>query len=66
MRREFDSLVKNNTFEWLKVSKNKNIIGSRWFFTKKVKATEVMSMKLVSLPKATHKYMVRIIEKPLL
>ena len=32
MRKEFDSLVENNTFEWQKALKNKNIIGSRWFF----------------------------------
>ena len=45
---KFDSLVENNTFEWLKTPKNKNIIGSMWFFTIKVKATEVMSIKLIS------------------
>ena len=29
MRKEFDSLVENNTFELQKASKNKDIIGSR-------------------------------------
>ena len=32
MRREFDSLEKNNTFEWQEALKNKNIHSSRWFF----------------------------------
>ena len=31
MRRKFDSQVENNTFEWQKALKNKNIIGSRFF-----------------------------------
>ena len=38
MRREFDSVVENNTFEWQKASRNKNIVGSRWFFTIKSKS----------------------------
>ena len=38
MQREFDSLVKNNTFEWQKAPSNKNIVGSRWFFTTKSKS----------------------------
>ena len=29
---EIDSLVENNTFEWKKASRNKNIVGSKWFF----------------------------------
>ena len=33
MQKEFDSLVENNTFEWQKAPRNKNIVGSRWFFT---------------------------------
>ena len=37
MRSEFDSL-ENNTFEWQTAPKNKNIIGSRWFFTIKSKS----------------------------
>ena len=32
MRKEFDSMVKNDTFEWQKAPKNKNIIGSTWVF----------------------------------
>ena len=32
MKREFDSLVENNTFEWQKVQKNWNIISSKCFF----------------------------------
>ena len=35
MKREFDSLVENNTFEWQKVPRNKNIVGS-WFLLQKV------------------------------
>ena len=39
MMREFDSLVENNTFEWQKAPKNKNIIGSIFFlFTIKGKS----------------------------
>ena len=38
MRREFDSLEENNTFEWQKVPRNKNIFSSRWFFTIKSKS----------------------------
>ena len=38
LRKEFDSLVENNTFEWQKALKNKNIIGSRCFFTIKSKS----------------------------
>ena len=40
MRREFGSLIENNTFEWQKTLKNKNIIGSRclFFFTIKSKS----------------------------
>ena len=38
MKREFDSLVENNTLEWQKALKNKNIIGSRCFFTIKSKS----------------------------
>ena len=37
MRKEFDSLAENDTFEWQKAPKNKNIIGCRWFFTIKSK-----------------------------
>ena len=37
MRREFDSRVENNTFEWQKAPRNKNIIGRRCFFTIKSK-----------------------------
>ena len=33
MKREFDYLVENNSFEWQKVPRNKNIVCSRWFFT---------------------------------
>ena len=32
MWREFDSLVENNTFEWQKAPRNKNIVSSGWFF----------------------------------
>ena len=38
MRREFDSLVENNIFEWQKAPRNKNIVSSRWFFTRKSKS----------------------------
>ena len=38
MRREFHSLVKNNTFEWQKAPRNKNIGSSRLFFTIKSKS----------------------------
>ncbi len=38
MRKEFYSLVENNTFEWQKTTKNKNVIGNRWFFTMKSKS----------------------------
>ena len=31
MKREFDFLVENNTFEWQKAPRNKNV-GSRCFF----------------------------------
>ena len=34
MKREFDSLVENNTFEWQKAPRNKNTVDSWWFFTK--------------------------------
>ena len=37
MKREFVSFVENNTFEWQKAQRNKNIVGSRWFFTLKSK-----------------------------
>ena len=37
MRREFDSLIEN-IFEWQNSLKNKNIVGSRWFFTIKSKS----------------------------
>ena len=40
MQREFDSLVDNNTFEWQKAPRNKNIVSSRWFFTIKSKSDE--------------------------
>ena len=32
MRKEFDSFVENNTFEWQRAPRNKNIVGSRCFF----------------------------------
>ena len=32
MKREFDSLVENNVFEWQKAPRNKNIVGCRCFF----------------------------------
>ena len=38
MQKEFDSFVENNTFEWQKASRNKNIVGSRLFFTIKSKS----------------------------
>ena len=38
MRREFDSLGGNNTFEWQNTPKNENIISSRWIFTIKSKS----------------------------
>ena len=37
MRKEFDSLVENNTFEWQKDLKDKNIEGSKWVYTLKYK-----------------------------
>ena len=37
-RKEFNSLVENNTFEWQKAPQNKNIIGSWLFFTIKSKS----------------------------
>ena len=40
MRKELDFLVENNTFEWQKALKNKNIISSRRFFTIKSKSDE--------------------------
>ena len=45
MRREFVSLVENNTFEWQKAPTNKNIIGSRWFFTVKSKSNRSYEYK---------------------
>ena len=49
MRREFDTLIENNTFESKKALINKNIVGIRCFFLLyKVKVTEVMSINLVS------------------
>ena len=44
MRKEFDFL-ENNIFEWQKAPKNKNIIGSWWFFTLKSKRDGI-SIKL--------------------
>ena len=38
MWREFDSLVENNTFEWQKAPRNKNIVSSGWIFTIKSKS----------------------------
>ena len=36
MRKEFDSLIENNTFERQKALRNKNNIGDRWnFYNKK-------------------------------
>ena len=40
MRKEFDSFVENDIFGWQKAPKNKNIIGSRWFFMIKSKSNE--------------------------
>ena len=37
MQKEFDSLLENNTFELKKVSKDKNIVGSKWVYTLKYK-----------------------------
>ena len=38
MRKEFYPLVENNTLEWQKAPRNKNIVGSRCFFTVKNKS----------------------------
>ena len=38
MWREFDSLVENNAFEWQKALRNRNFVGSRWFFMIKSKS----------------------------
>ena len=37
MQKEFDSLVENNTFEWQKALKDRNIIGTKWVHTQKYK-----------------------------
>ena len=37
VRTKFDSLVENNTVEWQKAPRDKNIVGSRWVYTRKNK-----------------------------
>ena len=37
MRKDFDSSVENNTFEWQKALRDKNIVGSRWVYALKYK-----------------------------
>ena len=51
INREFDSLIENNTFEWQKAPRNKNIVSSRWIFTMKSKSN------------GSHEYKVRFIAK---
>ena len=51
INREFDSLIENNTFEWQKAPRNKNIVSSRWIFTMKSKSN------------GSHEYKVCIIAK---
>ena len=38
INREFDFLIENNTFEWQKAPRNKNVVCSRWIFTIKSKS----------------------------
>ena len=38
MRKEFDSLVENNTFELEKAPRTENIVGSWWIFAIKSKS----------------------------
>ena len=45
MWKEFDSLVENNTFEWQKALRDKNIVGSRWVYTWKYKQDESYEYK---------------------
>ena len=45
MCKKFDSLVENNTFQWQKALKDKNIVGSRWVFTLKYKQDESYEYK---------------------
>ena len=62
MRGEFDSLVENNTFDWQKTLKNRNIISG--FFTIKSKSDGSHEYKAHFVAKGSYsKYMVRIIEK---
>ena len=61
MRKEFDSLLENNAFEWQKALQNKNIIGSRWFFNIKSKSDGGHEFKARFVAKG--KYAVKIIEK---
>ena len=45
MQKEFDSLVKNNTFKWQKSPKDENIVGSRWVYTLKYKQDRIYEYK---------------------
>ena len=51
MSRKFDSFVENNTFEWQKAPRNKNIVSRRWTFTMKSKSN------------GSHEYKVRFMAK---
>ena len=47
VRKEFDPLVKDNTFEWQKAPRNKNIVGSRCFFFYYKLTTNMASIRLL-------------------
>ena len=59
MRKEFNFLVENNTFEWEKVPKIKILSVLGVFFTIKSKSNGGHEFEA----KTTHKYMVKNIEK---
>ena len=51
INREFDSLIENNTFEWQKAPRNKNIFSSRWIFTMKSKSNGSHEYKVCFIAK---------------
>ena len=64
MRREFDSLIENDIFEWQKAPRNINIVGCKYFFfTIKSKSDGSDEYKAHFIAKITCKSMERIIEK---
>ena len=52
MQKEFDFFVENNTFEWQKAPRDKNIVSRRWLYTIKSRHVGSYAYKARSVAKS--------------